>query len=164
MATGRRRLSAEEDRDDEIANHSHSDLSSEYELATAFDSVSFGSEDEDFSSERQWRGETFIIPKVTQFIGEDGMSNTISFSERIPLDYLQVFFDETLVQRIVNETNLYYSQNPIGERQHMSNWQNVILTEIYTYLAITMHTGLMSKGRIQDYWSTDPFLSTPIFS
>jgi hypothetical protein len=139
MATGRRRLSTEEDSDDEIANNSHSDLSSEDELATAFDSVSFGSEDEDFSSERQWRGETFI-PTVTQFIGGDSLRNTISFAERTPLDYFRIFFDETLVQSIVDETNRYYSQNSVGERQHMSNWQNVSATEKYTFLAISILT------------------------
>ena len=90
------------------------------------------------------------------------MPNTISFFERTPLDYLQVFFDETLVQRIVDETNLYYSQNLVGERQYMSHWQNASATEMYTFLAITMLTGLMSKERIRDYWSTDPLLSTPI--
>ena len=35
MATGRRKLSIKEDIDDEIANDSHSDLSSEDEIATA---------------------------------------------------------------------------------------------------------------------------------
>ena len=163
MATGRKRLPTKEDIDDEIANDSHSDLSSEDELATAIDSISFGSEDEDFSSERQWRGGTFI-PTVTQFMGADGLRNTISFAERTPLDYFQIFFDETLVQSIVDETNRYYSQNSVGERQHMSNWQNVNATEMYTFLAIAMLTGLVGKGRIRDYWSTDPLLSTPIFS
>ena len=120
MATERKRLLTEEDID-EIANNSHSDLSSEDELATAFDSISFGSDDEDFSSERQWQYGTFI-PTVPQFIGEYGLRNTVSFAERTPLDYFQIFFDETLVQSIVGETNHYYSQNSVGERQHMSNW------------------------------------------
>ena len=115
MATGRRRLSTEEDSDDEIANKSHSDLSSEDELATAFDSVSFGPENQDFSSERQWRGGTFI-PTVTQIIDEDGLRNTISFAERTPLDYFQIFFGETLVKSIVAETKRYHSQNSVGER------------------------------------------------
>ena len=88
----------------------------------------------------------------------------ISFSEQTPLDYFQIFFDETLVQSIVAETNRYYSQNSVGERQHMSNWQNVSATEMYAFLGITMLTGLMRKGRIRDYWSTDPLLSIPIFS
>ena len=46
----------------------------------------------------------------------------------------------------------------------MSNWQNVSATEMYTFLAFTMLSGLMGKGQIRDYWSTDPLLSTSIFS
>ena len=51
----------------------------------------------------------------------------------------------------------------MGEREHMSNWQNVTFAEMYTFLAITMLTGLVHKNRIRDYWSTDPLMSTPIF-
>ena len=67
------------------------------------------------------------------------------------------------MQRIIDEINHYYLQNPMGERQHMSNWQNVTSAEMFTFLAITMLTGLVHKNRIRDYWSTDPLLSTPIF-
>jgi hypothetical protein len=42
-------------------------------------------------------------------------------------------------------------QNPVGERQDMSNWQNVTSIEMYTFFAITMLTGLIDKNRIQDY-------------
>ena len=66
------------------------------------------------------------------------------------------------MERIVDETNRYYLQNPVSERQHMSNWQNVTSVEMYTFIAITMLTGLIGKNRLQDYWSTDPLLITPI--
>ena len=50
MANGRKTLSTEKDTGDEIVNNSQSDLSSEDELATAFDSVSFGFEREESES------------------------------------------------------------------------------------------------------------------
>ena len=87
----------------------------------------------------------------------------MSLVERIPFDYFQLFFDEVLMLYIADETNRYHLQNQIGERQHMSNWQNVTVIEMYTFLAITMLTGLIDKSRIRDYWSTDPLLATPIF-
>lgn len=39
---------------DEILDNSHSDLSPEDELATAFDPISFRSDNENFVSEPQW--------------------------------------------------------------------------------------------------------------
>ena len=67
------------------------------------------------------------------------------------------------MKHIVDETNRYYLQNPVSERQHMSNWQNVTSVETYTFIAITMLTGLIEKNIIQDYWSTDPLLITLTF-
>ena len=64
---------------------------------------------------------------------------------------------------MVVEANRYYLQDPMGEWQHMSNWQNVTFVEMYTFLAITMLTGLIHKNRIRDYWNTNPLLSTLIF-
>ena len=58
------------------------------------------------------------------------------------------------MNRIVDETNRYYLQNQVSERQHMSNWQNVTSIEMYIFIAITMLTGLIEKNSIQDYWST----------
>ena len=161
MATSRKRhLTDEEIR--ETMSNSGSDLSSEDELLTAFDYVTIDSGDRDLPRERQWHCGTFS-PTISRFVGEPDIQNTISLVARIPLDYFQLFLDETIMKCIVDETNRYYLQNPVSERQHMSNWQNVTSVEMYTFIAITMLTGLVEKNRIQDYWSTDPLLITPIF-
>ena len=67
------------------------------------------------------------------------------------------------MKRIVDETNHYYLQNPVSEHQHVTNWQNVTSVEMYTFIAITILTGLIEKNSIQDYWSTDQLLITRIF-
>jgi hypothetical protein len=149
MATSRKRHLTEEEIG-EIMSNSGSDLSSEDELLTAFDYITIDSDDEDLSRECQWHCGTFTTT-ISQFVGQPGLQNTISPVERTPLDYFQLFFDETMMQRVVDETNRYYLQNPVGERQHMSNWQNVTSIEMYTFFAITMLTGLIDKNRIQDY-------------
>lgn len=51
----------------------------------------------------------------------------------------------------------------MGDRQHMSSWEDVASVEMYTFLAITMLTGIIRKISINDYWSTDSLLFTPIF-
>jgi hypothetical protein len=130
MATSRKRHLTEEEIG-EIMSNSGSDLSSEDELLTAFDYITIDSDDEDLSRECQWHCGTFTTT-ISQFVGQPGLQNTISPVERTPLDYFQLFFDETMMQRVVDETNRYYLQNPVGERQHMSNWQNVTSIEMYT--------------------------------
>ena len=161
MATSRKWLLTEQETGETISN-SVSDTSSVDQLLEAIDCVSIDSDDEDFPGERQWHCGTFI-PIISQFASQAGLQDKILLVERTPLDYFQLFFDETIMQHIVDETNRYYSQNPLGERQHMSNWQNVTSIEMYTFLAITMLIGLIDKSRIRDYWNTDPLLSTPIF-
>ena len=143
-------------------SNSGSDLSSEDELLTAFDYVTIDSGNEDLPRGRQWHCGTFS-PTISQFVGEPGTQNTISLVARTPFDYFPLFFDETITKRIVDETNGYYSQNPVSERQHMSNWQNMTSVEMYTFIAVTMLTGVIEKNRIQVYWNTDPLLITSIF-
>ena len=67
-----------------------------------------------------------------------------------------------MIQRIVDETNRYYLQNPVLRHQHMFHWQNVTPIKMNTFLGITMLTGLIDNNRIREYRSTDPLLSTPI--
>lgn len=80
------------------------------------------------------------------------------------IEYFLNYFDNNVVDIIVEETNRYYEQNPVGERQKMIEWTNVSRNEIYTFLAITMLMGNVRKSQISDYWCTNPLISTPIFS
>ncbi len=98
-----------------------SDLSSEDEVLTNFSSLSIDSADEKVIAERKWQCGTFI-PLIPEFNGKAGLQDTVLLLGNTPLDYFQLFFDDNIMQRIVKETNRYYSQNPVGDRQHMSNW------------------------------------------
>ncbi|CAF1534693.1 unnamed protein product [Adineta ricciae] len=80
-----------------------------------------------------------------------------------PLDYFEASIDETIANSIVAETNRYQSQNPVGERLNMARWSDTSLSEMYSFLATMMLTGILPKNRIRDYWSTDRLSSTPIF-
>ena len=92
-----------------------------------------------------------FIPLIPEFNGKTGLQDTTLLLGNTPLDYFQLFFDDNMMQRILNETNLYYSQNLVDDRQHPSNWQDVISIEMYTFLAITMLTGIIRKNTINDY-------------
>jgi hypothetical protein len=141
----------------ENITNSQSDLSSS-------DEIDLGSLDLSAhqSSPRIWTTGNFS-PRLYEFIGEPGIR--ISTTENShPLEYFEAFIDEAMVNHIVEETNRYQLQNPVGERQNMASWKDTSLPEMYSFLAIIMLTGILPKNRIRDYWSTDNLLSTPIFS
>ena len=98
MATARKRRLTEQGTD-EISDNSEFDLSSEDELLMGLDCISIDSDNADLSEERKWYSGAFT-PSIFRFIGETGLQNTISFVEKTPTDYFQLFFDET---------NRYYS-------------------------------------------------------
>ena len=106
MATSRKRRLTKEEIQKTMVN-SRSDLSSEDELLTAFDYVTIDSDDEDLPGERQWHYGAFTRT-ISQFVGGPGLQNTILLVESVPLDHLQLFFDETIMRRIVDKTNRYY--------------------------------------------------------
>ena len=106
---------------------------------TALDCIFVDSGDEDLSSECSWHRGVFT-PSTSQFIGQLSLPNTIPLVERTLLDYFQLFFDKTIIQRIIDKINRYYLQNLMGERSHISNWQNETLMEMYTFRTITTLT------------------------
>ena len=148
MATSRKCCFTEDDMGETMSSPGSDPLSA-YELLTALDYIIIDSGDGDLPGERQEYSEIFT-PIISQFIGERGLQDTIPLAGRTSLDYFQLFFDETIMQCIVDETNRYYLQNPVVERQHMSNWRNVTSIEMHTFPAITMLTGLIDKNRIRD--------------
>ena len=105
MVTARERRQTDHETD-EIMSNSQSDMSSQDELLMGFDSISFDSDDEDLPSARQWHCRVFT-PSILQFVGKPGLHNMISLVERIPVDYFKLFFNDTTMQRIVDETNRY---------------------------------------------------------
>ena len=56
---------------------------------------------------------------------------------------------------------------PVRFFQDFSNNQNlcseVLRDEIKTFFGIVVHIGMIRKETISEYWSTDPYLITPIF-
>ncbi|CAF1411692.1 unnamed protein product [Rotaria sordida] len=113
------------------------------------------------TSSRRWSTGNFS-PTLFEFTGEPGVRISTTETSH-PLDYFEAFINEEIVNHIVAETNRYQLQNPVGERQNMARWKDTTLPEMYSFLATIILTGILSKNRIRDYWSTDNLISTPIF-
>lgn len=74
-----------------------------------------------------------------------------------PYDYFKCFFDDQLMQHIVEQTNLYYTQKLL-EGGKDSNFSNTTAGEIEQYLGILMFMGVFPHPQYRMYWSkSTPF-------
>ncbi|KAK6301238.1 hypothetical protein J4Q44_G00293360 [Coregonus suidteri] len=82
-------------------------------------------------------------------------------------DCFKLFLDEDLVESVVQETNRYSHElkekTAPGVKGKLSKWVNTTINEMYTFLVTVLLMGLVKKGCMRDYWTTDPMLQTPFF-
>lgn len=83
------------------------------------------------------------------------------------LEHFECFVTNDLAGKIAAETNRYFSyvtQN-VNRTQfsRLNKWSETDWQEIYLFLAVTMLISRNKKLKLNDCWSTDPLLHTPIF-
>ena len=109
----------------------------------------------------KWSLEYWAV-QINDFEGRSEINPNISFSGNRPIDYFNYFCDSSLLQKIVEETNRYATQNPITQSSHQRPWSPVTKTELKNFLSLSILMGLVQKGDLQSYCSTDFLLHTPI--
>ncbi|XP_067940184.1 piggyBac transposable element-derived protein 4-like, partial [Watersipora subatra] len=98
--------------------------------------------------------------KPKEFHFDDSLAGVRS---RIPgqisiFGYLKLFITSAIMNIIVNETNRY------GLQKHGDAWQLVDEKDIWRIFGLILLMGIVKKPTLSSYWSTDPLLSTPVFS
>ncbi|CAF1621297.1 unnamed protein product, partial [Didymodactylos carnosus] len=117
-----------------------------------------------FSNSRSWRKEDFR-PKIFQF-QSNNCGIDVYLNDDSPLDFFKLFFNQELIQIIVNETNKFQasaSDACKSSLSHQAKWSPTDSQEIYLFLATFMLMAHVRKHRIEDYWSTDHLIATPMF-
>jgi hypothetical protein len=114
--------------------------------------------------ERKWKEGNFI-PKIEPFtITHSGiLNNLLNISLETPLDFFELFFDSSLVENIVTQTNIYQNQNNSTAAAKTAPWIDTNIPEMYVFFATRVLMSYTKKNRIKDFWSTDNLISTPIF-
>jgi hypothetical protein len=77
------------------------------------------------------------------------------------LDFFNETFGNDVMEHMVQETNIYASQNPPSERY---KWYSTTVTEMYLFLAIIIAMGVHKLPFVHDYWSSDCLLGVPSIS
>lgn len=146
------------------ANETWSSGESEPEVSDATDEeidyIDVG--DDDYDGTQIFEDACFY-PSIKDFVGSSEINPNISISGNSPIDYFKYFCDSSLVQRIIEETNRYATQNHPVQSLHMKAWCPVTRNEFENFLGLSILMGHVRKGELHSYWSTDPLMHTPIF-
>lgn len=115
-------------------------------------------------------GDNFI-PDVHQFDrSHSGLTNAWPCGpESTEADFFRAFFDDDIIQLIVDETNRYneWLRNEtdfISPHSRFNAWTDATMNDILVFLALTLLMPLIKKHNIRDYWSTKPMTQTPEFA
>ena len=106
--------------------------------------------------------------ELPEFTGEPGVN--VNLRNDAPLsDFFNLFIDDDDFALMATETNRYYSQIHLRNRENvkpnarMNLWYETSANEIKQFLGLTLNMGIVEKPSIRSYWSTDSLIETPIF-
>ncbi|GFW39278.1 piggyBac transposable element-derived protein 4 [Trichonephila clavipes] len=108
------------------------------------------------------------------------MINVLPFSSKVGVkvdaisfktenDFFKLMLTDEILAVLVEETNRYAFDllNLHGEssdkRKHASSWKPTDKNEILKFLGLILLMGHIEKDSLQDYWTTDNLIETPIF-
>lgn len=105
----------------------------------------------------------YFYPSIKDFAGKSTVRSNVSINKITPLECFKHFLDPALVNLLLEQTNLYQEHNPESARKNMKVWTDLTEAELWTFIALSINMGHVVKGQLNDYWSQDPLLCTPIF-
>ena len=138
---------------------SHSILNS---LSTASDGMlvmndSSGTQNSGFSIHKSSTSESNSTPLSSSFSEQVGPTSFLA-PTATAVDFFMLYFDQTLLDHIVEQTNLYAKQNPPSDRY---KWYDICSNELKAFFGLIIAIGLKKLPAIIDYWSSNPLLGTP---
>ena len=89
-------------------------------------------------------------------------------SDSLSVDSLPVefFITDDIIVLLVTETNRYAQQFLAGAalkpNSRARRWTSTDATEMQKFLGMLLTMEIVKKPHIEDYWSTDPLLATPV--
>ena len=112
---------------------------------------------------------TYSPPLDINFSGPSGISSSVTLNkESLPIQFFALFLTDNIMETMVTETNRYAEQVIaallVKSKSRTKCWAATTMTEMKKFLGLIFIMGLVKKPRIEDYWSTDPMMVTPVFN
>lgn len=96
-----------------------------------------------------WRKQHLILnDDVSAFRGNTSLPHALS-DLQTPFEFFKYFFDDSLFQKIADESNLYSVQKDPGKPAMLS------VVDIKKYLGICIYMSLVHISNVRDYWSSN---------
>ncbi|XP_053545623.1 piggyBac transposable element-derived protein 4-like [Bombina bombina] len=113
-----------------------------------------------------WVPPNATYPEIPPFSADPGVN--LDVANFTPIQYLNIFLGDDIMQVIATHTNLYAAQylasHPRSYIAKSNRWYPTDTTELKKFWALTLCMGIIKKPTLRSYWSKDPVLETPIFS
>ena len=123
------------------------------------------------SSRTEWIPVTdkYVSPADISFTAAAGIVQPCDLTaDSQPIEFLQLFVTDNVFDLFVDETNRYamqYINKAIKKpRSRVNQWNATDAPEMKKFIGLLLAMGIVKKPNIEDYWSTDPILSTPLFN
>ncbi|PIK60122.1 transposase [Apostichopus japonicus] len=102
----------------------------------------------------------FINENVDFAFETQGLSQTAKGANS-EIDFLTLFLTEPVLKNLVDQTNLYASQEGVNRVGGDGKYIPVTRESLMAFIGLTIAMGLACKSSIAEYWSTDQVLETP---
>jgi len=137
------------------------------------DSVDLQSTDELEADDSGWRDDFRQFDM--QFVDKSPSLKSSLASRAKEIDYFRLLFTDSIVDNIVEQTNLYATQpkpqivrSSTGTRVHKTlptqNWSPTTKAEIEAFIGMSILVAIHKLPELQHYWFSDPLLSVPTIS
>lgn len=120
------------------------------------------------NSKLDWHSTEFRPTVFTFDDNESGLSSECTVTEESEeIDFFLEFFDDDLVDVIVQETNRFYEL--VKEKQRLTRsskiyeWEATTRKEIYMFLCVYLLMAHAKKYSLKEYWTEDPVFEIPVF-
>lgn len=114
-----------------------------------------GFEDVDEEDEEGWSHNTDLLDDIRLSLKNASVIGNIENSE---IDYFNKLFDEAVITKIVEQTNLYAQQN------QSEKWTDLTADELRAYIGCHVIMGIHKLPNLKCYWSSDPMLRVDVIA
>lgn len=101
------------------------------------------------SDEEGWNHNSDILDDINLVFKGPSVIGNIGCNE---IDYFEKIFDASVINKVVEQTNLYAEQNS------SKNWTELTADELKAYIGCHVIMGIHKLPSYRSYWSSDPLL------